>query len=472
MKFMTLYSPNIRSSTKRQKREMGCDISVSPAAYQKLRMTMPAAYVTLRQKDCLLTSDRLAMLSNLAYYPHRIKTDHVVRESLSFTACVIAIALYNGELSPLFCQNSRFSNINTGIPATHLASWLPFGMCSIDNLLTLEGMPTHTYFGAQIPTGDRCLVLDGKAIIKGLLWDIVPFHEFGILRDRVRELLQSDEKGAVQLLLQQFVDQCFKLGRRDILELIITAAMRRQLTSPAEIFVLMGELDAWCHGKRSWPADIAEGSHLQGVHTVTTLPRATGAKDFLQSSSWGNYLMRWIYNAISNGLPLALGKCNIGEKEEETLISIFTFDPAEHRAVFTPLSELEYEFGESAFVHLEPKSSFWCVSTCETMVADASIQKARRNLGVKEDILDESNQILRIEQSSVTRKRGAIWSPRLSRTGMYTRDAETESWGRVPLGRGTSLRKLLDFQSAKGNGFQANYCDVVKGVGTSGFAEE
>jgi hypothetical protein len=345
-------------------------------------------------------------------------------------------------------------------------------MCSIDNLLTLEGMPTHTYFGANIPTGDRCLVFDGKAIIKGLLWDIVPVHEFGILRDRVHELLQSDEQGAVQLLLQQLVDQCFKLGRRDILELIITAAMRRQLTSPAEIFVLMDELEAWCHGKRSWPAEIAEESHLQGAQTVTTLPRAIGAKDFLQSSSWGNYLMRWIYDAISNGLPLALGKCNIGEKEEETLISIFTFDPAEHRAVFTPLSELGYEFGESAFVHLEPKSSFWCVSTCETMVADASIQKARRKLDVKEGELDESNQILKIERSSVTSERGAIWLPRLSRTGIYTRDAETKSWGRVPLGRGTYLRKLLDFQSVKRNGFQANsFGGAVNGVGTSGFAE-
>jgi hypothetical protein len=119
---MTLYSSNIRSSTKRQKREMGRDISVSPATYQKLRMTTPAAYVTLRQKDCLLSSDRLAMLSNLAYYPNRIKIDHVVRESLSFTACVIAIAPYNGELSLLFCQNSHFSSSNTGIPATHLAS--------------------------------------------------------------------------------------------------------------------------------------------------------------------------------------------------------------------------------------------------------------------------------------------------------------------------------------------------------------
>ena len=45
------------------------------------------------------------MLSNLAFHPYRIRTDQVVRERLSFTACIIAIALYNGDLSILFCHD-------------------------------------------------------------------------------------------------------------------------------------------------------------------------------------------------------------------------------------------------------------------------------------------------------------------------------------------------------------------------------
>jgi hypothetical protein len=415
-------------------------VSGSPGAYQKLRMTMPRAYVTLRQKDCLLNSDRLELLSNIAHYPNRIKIDHVIRETLSFTACIIAIALYNGDLTPIFCQNIYSSAEG---PATHLASWLPYGNWSIEGMLTMPGLSTHSYFGTPIATGDRCLVFDGKAIIKGLLWEVVPFHEFGILRDKVRELQQSGEKGPGQLLLQQLVDVCFKLGRRDILELIITTAMRRQLTSPDVIFDLMDELDAYFHGKSSWPAHIAEECNLQTVELVTAGPRATGAKDFLPTSPLGNYLMQWIYDAISNGLPLALGKCKIGgeeeeegEKEKETLISIFTFDPAEHRTVFTPLSELDYEFGENSWAHLEPKSSFWCVSACETKVADATMQRARGKLNAEEDGLYISKEVLKIERSSGTRNMRAIWSPRLSRSGLHKRDSETKSWERVPLGRG------------------------------------
>ena len=402
-------------------REMG-GVSGSPAAYQKLRMTMPEAYLTLRQKNCLLNSDRLAMLSNLAFHPYRIRTDQVVRERLSFTACIIAIALYNGDLSILFCQGPGSFG---GVFGSRPASWLPSGTCWIDRLITTMSMPTHTWVSSHIPTGDRCLVLDGKAIIKGLLWDIVPFQEFNILRDRVRELRQSGEKGASQLLLRPLVDRCLALGRRDILELIITTALRRQLRSPAEIFVLMDELDASFHGKCSWPAHIAEDPN---VLAIGSLPASRSENDLIRS----------IYESICNGSPLALGQCNIGEEDdEETLISIFTLNPTEHRTVFTPLSELEYEFGESSWVHLFPESSFWCVNACKTEVADTTMQRARMKLNMEmDDGLCISNQMFEIDRSRDTRKMLGIWSPRLSRIGMHVQDSETKSWRRVPLGKG------------------------------------
>jgi ankyrin repeat protein len=397
-------------------------VSGSPAAYQKLRMTMPEAYLALRRKNCLLNSDRLAILSNLAFFPYRIRTDQVVRERLSFTACVIAIALCNGDLSLLFCQ-SPYSSVS--IPVSHPASWLPLGMCSIDRLITMMGMPTHTYMGSHIPTGDRCLVLDGKAIIKGLLWDIVPFQDFNILRDRVRELRQSGEKGASQLLLRPLVNRCLALGRRDVLELIITTALPRQFRSPAEIYVLMDELDASFHGRRSWPTDFDEEPNLL-------------ANNSLPASRSENALIRSIYESICNGLPLALGQCNIGgEEDKETLISIFTFNPTEQCNIFTPLSELEYEFGDSAFLHHFPKRSFWFVNDCKTEVADTTMQRARMKLNTeRDDSLFLSNQIFEIDRSWDTRNILGIWSPRLSRIGMHVQDLETKSWRRVPLGKG------------------------------------
>lgn len=109
--------------------------------------------------------------------------------------------------------------------------------------------------------------------------------------------------------------------------------------------------------------------------------------------------MKGIYDGISKGLPLALGKCKIGQEgeAEETLISIFTLNPAEFRAVFHPLSELDYEFGKNAWLNLEPKSSFWCVNAFETKVADISMQKARRELGGEEDGVYISDPVLKIE---------------------------------------------------------------------------
>jgi hypothetical protein len=417
-------------------------IIYSPShAYQKLRMTMPQAYVTLREKNCLFTSDRLAMLSNLAHYPYRIKTDRVVRELLGFSACIIAIALHNGDLSPLFCENPSSSSNHTAMAATGMASWLPSGPFSIDNLLTIYNMPTHSFFGTRIPTGDRCLVLNEKLIIKGLLWDIEPFHGFSILSEEVSQLQKPGGKAAgpsSRLLLRQLINRCLQLGRKDILELIITTALPRQFTSPAEIFQLMDELGVSYHQATALSEHHIGESGLPVDQTFTVRPRAIAAKDPLPESPSGNRLIKWIYNSISSDLPLAMGTCKINQESEkpETLISFFSFDPAKHRTVFSPLSELEYEFGESSFVHLEPKSSFWCVSACGTYMADAEMQTARTKLDIEEDRLNLSDQILKIERTPAKDGMQAVWSPRLSRTGMHMQDPDTKSWNRVPLGKG------------------------------------
>jgi hypothetical protein len=80
-----------------------------------------------------------------------------------------------------------------------------------------------------------------------------------------------------------------------------------------------------------------------------------GGKPYLLSGDGEFSPMQGIYNAVFNGLPLALGKCNIGE---ETVISIFTFDPAKYQRVFTPLSELDYEFGKIHGFICTPKIPF------------------------------------------------------------------------------------------------------------------
>jgi hypothetical protein len=71
--------------------------------HKVLNMPMTAAYTLLGGKRCRFVSDKLAILGNLTGYPIRINSDHVVDRNLSFSACAIAMALYNGDLSLVFC---------------------------------------------------------------------------------------------------------------------------------------------------------------------------------------------------------------------------------------------------------------------------------------------------------------------------------------------------------------------------------
>jgi hypothetical protein len=430
------------------------DASDLPIAFDKLRMTMPQAFNTLLGKNCTFNSDRLAILSNLAQYPYRIKTNQALKESLSFTACIIAIALYNGDLSLLFVHNSIRSELTTGVPLSNLLSWLPYASHSVHSVFEQRNMPIHNLMAAYKPSGDRCLVIDGKALIKGLLWIIEPFHGFDSLKEAFHKLRPADkgeETKRGQLFVRQIINRCLELGRKDILELIITAALPRQLSSPAEIIAFMDNPQEIFTRKRcESPKDIAE------TEIATALSEPIEVDEILSFKPSTNALLEWIYNAISNGHPLALGKCHIGQGEKEkreTLVSILTLDTTKHRTVFIPLSELDYEYNKlNSFAHLFQKGSFWCITACdETVVADTTMQKAKKRLDCsREEAQVISDQSFKIEPicDDPFYDVVAIWSPRLSRLGMHAPDADRKSWRRIPLGKGmftraNSFSKLL-----------------------------
>ncbi|KAH7309931.1 hypothetical protein BKA65DRAFT_485158 [Rhexocercosporidium sp. MPI-PUGE-AT-0058] len=354
--------------------------------YQKLRMTMPAAYKTLYQKRNLLVSDRLAILSNLAHYRYRIDTNKAVQKNLSFTACVMATALYNGDLTVLFCRSDPFDPDGDKVPENQRNhSWAR----SSENGLSTWNPRTHSSLSDRIRAGDPCLILDNKALVRGILWKIVPFYGFDELKDVVGGFLEEfpkpfrtlegkiDEVG--HMLFQLLVEILLSLDRTDILELLLVSALPRQLSGPEEAFKLIGELKQWRRTCREedWPKHILEKSALESInksgirlapgvvgapvliHTEDSLvPPYNKTAEFPAGHPWGNQIMQWIYRAISEGMPLALGQCDIGG---ETLVSLFMLDPAKHSTVFTPLSELEYEYGANAWIHMEPKDNFWVV---------------------------------------------------------------------------------------------------------------
>ncbi|KAH0543406.1 hypothetical protein FGG08_002264 [Glutinoglossum americanum] len=158
--------------------------SPRPPHWKKLAMLMTSAFTTLLEKDCLRVSDKLALLGNLTDNPHRINTDRAVSKNLSFSACVIALALYNGDVSPLFCHRRMAGYWASGGSVENdavrpLASWFPFQKVSSEALLITPS--THNRFRSQVWSGSKCLVLNGKAFIKGLLWETVPFHDLDVL---------------------------------------------------------------------------------------------------------------------------------------------------------------------------------------------------------------------------------------------------------------------------------------------------
>jgi hypothetical protein len=318
--------------------------------------------------------------------------------------------------------------------------------------------------------GDPCLILDNKALVRGILWEIVPFHGFDELKDVVGGFLEEfpkpfrtlegkiDEVG--HMLFQVLVEILLSLDRTDILELLLVSALPRQLSGPEEAFELIGELKQWRRTCREedWPRHILEKSALKTINKsgIRLAPGVVGAPvlihtedslvppynkkaEFPAGHPWGNQIMQWIYRAISEGMPLALGQCDIGG---ETLVSLFVLDPAKHSTVFTPLSELEYEYGANAWIHMEPKDNFWVVKDRGEKVGDELIQGVRDRLRTFE--LHEqniSNDVFEIQ--NVGHVYG-VWSPRLSREAMLMK-SDRETWEICPLGKGKNwVTKVLD----------------------------
>lgn len=65
-----------------------------------------------KPKHCAIFADTLALLGNIARYDLRLDQQKVLDEKVSFTACSIALALLNGDLSMLSPTSPRSSEIN------------------------------------------------------------------------------------------------------------------------------------------------------------------------------------------------------------------------------------------------------------------------------------------------------------------------------------------------------------------------
>jgi hypothetical protein len=277
-----------------------------------MKMSMAEAVRHLHLKECLKVSDRFAMFGNLGYYHHRIDKNRAVKLQLGFTACALAMALYNGDSSPLFCGVPE-RPLHPYVDADRLPTWLPHHPTYLEGIGSTSGpsissklLPKQSY---------KALVLDGKLAMKGFMWDISQYRKFEDVAEQMRT--EQDTISKLQLLLRTLC----RFGHHDLLAIIVSLWMYRPPGSPAKLADNMIAIQEWFQQMRPWPADIF------------------WAPENISAPGSGG-LAEKICAEIAAGRPLLLGSCR-KEGDELTCLCLGSLDM---KQVFSPLSSLSCDF--------------------------------------------------------------------------------------------------------------------------------
>jgi Heterokaryon incompatibility protein (HET) len=103
------------------------------------------AFKLLSKRENSLVPDRLAIMGNLCNYPIRIDTHQVTSDAYSFSACALALALLNGDISFLASYGSYVSEERSTDPPTDhdkTFSWTPPGSVCFLTLDHFEALDT------------------------------------------------------------------------------------------------------------------------------------------------------------------------------------------------------------------------------------------------------------------------------------------------------------------------------------------
>lgn len=394
-------------------------------------LSLTSAIRLITMKDCFIVSDKLGMLGNLANYPHRLEVDRAERRRLSFTACAIAVALYNGDLGFLFTWNPNSPWPLTFAERTvrNVATWLPDHR---QNLELLAMAPTaDQFFQSRQVRDNRALVLDGKLAIKGLLWENISYFTDSDLQKSMQSSIRTGER------LRSLTRALFQLPNAEdnggILEALVAIAMRRQLTSLEELDSIIKSIRRWYHNGETaeWPAVFTD-SPLETIY-------ATEQDDKEQY----NDAVVDLCEDIAQGFPLMVGKCTIGQRvgDHQYAVEVHCIYQVRHdngvritpdSVVFSPLGSLEYEFGQNPWLHLVLNQRHWQVEEYHTQqglpVSDKTLEKLRKRLGDQQSGTDTgalSNRVFAVKGCATI-----VPSPRLSSAGLFSAEKY------IPIGLG------------------------------------
>ena len=346
---------------------------------------------------------------------------------------------------------------------------------SLQEILMPFSMSKHTMLRCRVFTGPKCLLVNRKLAVASVLWNIEPFNDWlgakAEIEGAYQKLGSEDplaEKERAEAILKVFVKCFFQAGQADLVEIISCSTMLRQFRSLNELSIVTQALRAWAFGRGLWPEQFFSESYLKastkfqarvevqgdregGIEVRETITLRNGgagspallrlrepafahrgtslSEDEADLQRW--YLIENMTRALFRGQALAVGTCTIegGRK----LASIFTCNPEKVRHVLTPLSELEYEYGPNAWIHLALKDSFWPVSIHERFVSADNMGKLTEYMASQTGIGGTDNRMYQVEQMAPFT---GAWSPRLSREGLLEADLQNDRWSLTRLGEG------------------------------------
>lgn len=414
----------------------GIGDTAATAAAAAPAMSFSTAMSLLARKELFLLSDKLAILGNLADYAQRIDIDKAARRRLGFSACAMALSLYNGDLSPLFTWVPKASLPREGRTfaaraVRPLASWLPDQRLSLYTIAT--SMPAMDRFRTRSLRGSRAVVVDGKLAVEGLLWKVGPFDTTPKLRALSQTLREAKTRGGrVWLLMETLIDTIHEDAiAESVLEAVVALAMQRQLTGPEELHSIVEKLrepqavpssTSTAEKLRRWwrGTDRNQAQRLRvfaecSTVTVREARGQTGGDDGQYSDAVVD-----LCENLANGAPLLIGRCAVAEGREVACLCPSLpakAGGARTTEVFSPLSSLDYEFGSNAWMHLTQDERHWHVQEWANRVSvpDKAMETLRQRLGAGEARLSTEGFTV-LGNASIT------LSPMLSSAGLLTKD--------------------------------------------------
>lgn len=397
-----------------------------------------------------MDSDRLSIFANLADFQHHIDMGKLTRTDceISYTACVLALSLANGDLSFLLDENHwNGSALDSSGP-----SWLPSSLC----LGNPKFPPRHIFSGRVTQVGHPCVVLGRSLVAPGILWEIQPCSDLRRLQDGVRRSIERCKSSPSHswhegvAVLKATLKELFRQEKEHLIILVITLARQQKWESPADIHQALKQLRNWYQRGSAWPAvvepkrlseqDKADLRNQPAVQVPEIEPSdivVLSENPYLKGEGdiphcWGDPLLRWVYFRVLKGAPFPLGVIDgkrQGDPEKDAIeeLAIFKLKMEPGRAqTFVPMAQLNYEFGGDAFLQGESTGLCWRVRTDEsaTVSVDDKIKAAKKlkEKGAKNPRIAEKALVIKRESDLL-----GFWSPFLSASGVLNWNAQRGS---------------------------------------------